>query len=193
MSFYRTGHIIVCIVAVIFSLAGCDPVVRHKALTTVFDGVPSLPPTEELCREYEEKLKARLAATATATAEKAATERSAHNPYVEKRCNDCHESTGQVSSGLIKPKNELCFICHSSLMQNDWSHGPAAVGDCLICHLPHDSSNPSLLVMPLAEICSKCHKERRLAESMHNRFTAKGMLCTDCHDPHSGTSGFFLK
>ncbi len=175
-------------------LAGCDPIARHKALTTVFDGVPSLPPPEELCQEYAEKLtKAATEKTETAAAPTPKNAGSIHPPFEEKRCTDCHASGGGVSSNLIKPKNELCFTCHPDILAFPRAHGPAAVGDCLACHHPHESGNSALLLKPRSEICGKCHQETRLAAAMHGRFTEKGMACPDCHDPHSGTSGYFLK
>ena len=104
---------------------------------------------------------------------------SSHPPYEEKRCNDCHGTGGGVGSDLVKPKNELCFMCHPDILANPRAHGPAAVGDCLACHLPHDSPNSSLLIKPRSEICGRCHQEKRLAAAMHDRFVEKGMACPE--------------
>lgn len=186
-------HIVV-ILAGTFLLAGCDPVTRHKVLSTVFDGVPSLPPPEELCQEYVEKEKSRPAgAGAPSDGEAPKATGSVHSPYAEKLCNDCHDADKKMEGGLLKPKNELCFMCHPDILKRPWSHGPAAVGDCLACHLPHEANFPSLLVKERTTLCDKCHLEERLATAMHNKVKAEGITCVDCHDPHSGNSNYFLK
>lgn len=173
--------------SLMFLLAACDATTRHKALTTLFDGVPSLPPPDELCAEY-----AKNKEVAAATETKPVTQVN-HLPYEEKRCPDCHSQDKDTGGGLVAPRNELCFICHPDILQHQMAHGPAAVGDCLECHVPHSSSFPALLIVERAKVCDRCHTEQRLAQAMHDRFKQKGMACADCHDPHSGSGRFFLK
>lgn len=168
--------------------AGCDPVIRHKTLSMVFDGVPSMPPADQYCKEYHERQK-ELEQRAASGTEQAGPGGSRHAPYAEKRCDDCHDKS---KGGLKLPKKELCVSCHTDLMQGTYFHGPAAVGDCTACHLPHTSAFPSLLAKSPAEICGVCHKEKRQAEAMHDRFAKKGVLCTDCHNPHGSDIRFFL-
>lgn len=177
----------------ILTITGCDPVTRHKALTTFFDGVPSLPPQEQLCKEYVEKLKADQESTDKQRQDvtSVSREKSIHPPYSEKRCSDCHDKDKQ--DGLIRPKKELCFVCHEDFVKGAFVHGPAAVGDCLTCHLPHTANFPSLLKLDKSQICSTCHREKRLATSLHDMVMEKKMNCPDCHDPHSGNSRYFLQ
>jgi predicted CXXCH cytochrome family protein len=177
-------------------LSGCDQVTRHKVLTTIFEGVPSLPPVDELCSEYHEQemekylalqagkeLAAKLAGAQAAI--------STHKPYNEKKCRDCHDFETQV--GLVRPKQELCVMCHTGFIRGSFVHGPVEVGDCSACHLPHSSEFSSLLELDKNRICDKCHTEKRLAANMHKQVMAKGMNCVDCHDPHFGDSMYFLK
>jgi len=178
-------------------LIGCgDPVTNHKILSTIFDGVPSLPPAGEMCNEYYQK---RVAAEA-AGREMAATDPggsqnrgSSHKPYKEKKCNDCHSKNKNINAGLIAPKRELCGVCHQDFIKGDNIHGPVAVGDCLACHLPHNSQYPSLLKEDPDKICATCHQESRLAAAMHERFIVKTISCGECHDPHAGDARYFLK
>jgi len=180
--------------AAVMLLTGCDPLTRHKVLSTIFDGVPTLPPPEDYCREAAEKKAQSLQANAQpGDGAPRPAENSIHPPYAEKRCNDCHEAEKTSVSGLIKPKYELCFMCHPDILKHSWAHGPAAVGDCLACHLPHEANYPSLLIRERSTLCDRCHQEKRLAEAMHETVKAKGMVCVDCHDPHSGVSKYFLK
>jgi predicted CXXCH cytochrome family protein len=195
---FRTVRLVLCLVslAACLLLAGCDPVTRHKTLTTIFDGVPSLPEPAELCREYVEKQAQMATAPATSGEDKESAGKktsSIHAPYEEKRCNDCHNTNEEKSGGLILPARELCLSCHTGFIKGSFVHGPVAVGECLACHLPHSSSLPSLLIKNKNEICAGCHREKRLALAMHNNFVARRIDCVECHDPHYGNAHFFLK
>jgi predicted CXXCH cytochrome family protein len=176
-----------------FLAAGCSSVSRHKVLSTIFDGVPSLPPPERLCRDYVVQLEAQKAEAASlqmGKLEKSASE-SRHEPYTEKRCSDCHDKN--KDEGLIKPKLQLCFECHPNIVDGLYQHGPAAVGDCLSCHLPHTATFKPLLKLDRNAICSTCHREKRLTVTLHNSAQEKGLACADCHDPHAGNALFFVK
>lgn len=184
----------IAVVSACLAVCACSPIARHKVLTTVFEGVPSLPPPEQLCSEYAEKqvaaLRDELAGRASA---KDATlkEASVHRPYDEKKCDDCHDKSKE--GGLVRPKKDLCLMCHTNFLKGIYVHGPTAVGECLACHLPHNSKYPKLLKYDLGQLCTTCHKESRLAAQMHTQVGARKMVCADCHDPHSGNSSYFLK
>lgn len=175
-------------------VSGCNPIDRHKVLTTIFDGVPSMPPPEQICSEYAEK---RVAETRNELelekmARDAAVKKpSVHPPYAEKNCSDCHDKTKK--GGLVVSRNELCFVCHVDFVKGTYVHGPVAVGDCYACHLPHNSAFPSLLKTEAATVCVSCHREKRAAAAMHDRAAAKQLGCLDCHDPHFSNAPFFLK
>lgn len=180
----------------IFLLAGCDPVTRHKVLSTLFDGYPSLPPAENYCSDYVAAYVAKAAAAAEGESEQETgigkkENFSRHLPYAEKKCNDCHDQTKE--NGLIAPSRELCFICHTGFIKGTQVHGPVAVGECAACHLPHSSKHPSLLKAAQDEICATCHRETRIAAGMHARVEENKLNCVDCHDPHYGDSRYFLK
>lgn len=172
-------------------VVSCDAVTAHKVASTIFDGVPSLPPAEQYCRDYHEQKLAEAELAASAAARTAAPQASKHAPYAEKRCNDCHDKAEE--SGLIRPKEKLCFLCHPDILAGAYVHGPAAVGACLECHEPHSSSQPALLKMDKSQLCLYCHKERRIADAMHQRLAARGLICVDCHDPHASDGTYLLK
>ena len=175
-------------------MSGCDPVSRHKVMSTIFDGYPSLPPAEQYCADYAEKRAAEVRDELSGKKQDkvaAGTASSQHLPYLEKSCNDCHDKTKQ--NGLVASRTELCFVCHSDFIKGSYVHGPVAIGDCLACHLPHSSGFPSLLKAEKGTICLKCHRESRLASGMHDKVAAQQMVCVDCHDPHFGNAPFFLK
>ena len=178
-------------------LASCgDTVARHKVLSTIFDGVPSLPPAGEMCNQYyQERVAAETAGREITSAEEnsAQNRSSSHKPYDEKKCRDCHSNDKNVNAGLIAPKRGLCGVCHKDFIKGHNVHGPVAVEDCLSCHLPHNSQYPSLLKEDPDKICATCHQESRLAAAMHDRFVVKTISCGECHDPHAGDARYFLK
>ena len=180
---------LICIALLLVS--GCDQVTRHKALSTLFDGVPKLPPVDQICADYAVESKVMPAAGMVASGGDDAPKGSSHEPYGEKDCGGCHE-TG-ASNALLLPPDQLCFKCHVGFIEGPNVHGPVAVHDCLACHLPHQSQYLSLLKKSRSDICSICHKEERLAAALHQRVDEKELLCVDCHGAHFGKNQYFLK
>ncbi|MEI6827847.1 MAG: cytochrome c3 family protein [Desulfuromonadales bacterium] len=170
--------------------SACDPLTVHKVSSTIFDGVPTLPSAEQFCRDYHiQATKDELAAQQKQL--QGVKQGSSHPPFAEKRCNDCHDKS--TESGFVVAANVLCAHCHKGYPAGNFLHGPAAVGACRKCHAPHTSDNPTLLVNPAAEVCDTCHAEARSSSKLHTASRAKGIVCTDCHDPHGGSNRFFLK
>ena len=188
--------------ALIVLVGGCadDPLVEHKIRTDFFDGVPDLPPLEQLCKDnmgdlfnvyYEERLSE--AAAGSLEQEKIVTAGSSHPPYAEKNCQGCHDFKNK--NLLLAPADELCEMCHVGFVDSKGKniHGPVAVRDCLACHLPHSSLNKALLKESVSGICDTCHQEERLAVNMHNAVMEHKMECVNCHDAHGGDVTYFLK
>jgi predicted CXXCH cytochrome family protein len=188
-------HILAVPACILMLLCGCDTISRHKVLTTVFDGVPSLPPPEQVCAEYAEKkvtaLRDELSGKKAADDIKPAGDISRHPPYEEKKCDSCHDKTTQ--SGFVAPVKELCFVCHTGFFKGSFVHGPVAAGDCLFCHEPHTARYPSLLKKGISETCAGCHREERIASALHNKVADKKIVCAECHNPHYGNVQYFLK
>jgi predicted CXXCH cytochrome family protein len=172
-------------------LSGCDPITRYKVTSTIFDGVPALPPPEQLCEEYAEKKVAKTKAELLHKETKTVAAGSAHLPYQDKKCDDCHDKT--LKDGLIRPKNELCYVCHTNFVKGVYVHGPVATADCLTCHEPHTSNFPKLLKIAPEMVCGTCHREKRTSTAMHDKFVSQQLICVDCHDPHFGNAQFLLK
>lgn len=170
-------------------LCGCSSITKHEVLGLIFDGVPQMPPPAEFCTDYEAKLERdRLAKQGAGGRNNA---NAPHRPYAEKQCSKCHDKENE--GGLVKPQRELCGVCHAGFLKGKLAHGPAAVGECLACHLPHTSNYPALLKRNVNELCGMCHKESRVSGKMHDSFVQKGLSCVDCHDPHSADGRLFLK
>lgn len=107
---------------------------------------------------------------------------------------EARRQAAQMSSLMRYKADGLCFQCHIKLDPAEmkespaWLHGPYALGACLVCHSPHESMNPKLLLeYPLAKLCGQCHaglhkKEKDELYPEENRLGRKS--CLDCHNPH---------
>lgn len=89
-----------------------------------------------------------------------ALKRSSH-PMRENQliCRDCHDPHGGAGEALTlaATPNESCFACHAEKRGPFlWEHAPA-VEDCMICHVPHGSTQPALLVRRAPQLCQGCH------------------------------------
>jgi predicted CXXCH cytochrome family protein len=64
-------------------------------------------------------------------------------------------------------------------------HAPEEIGKCRICHLPHESSQESLMKEPIQPLCGRCHSYRSEAfDRAHLGIDADRMDCRKCHTPH---------
>lgn len=126
---------------------------------------------------------------------------STHKPVEEKRCTDCHlmvaaeksSSSGWISDlpELLLPKTELCLTCHDA-PQATFTHGPAASGNCALCHQSHTSNYPHLLRMEKIDaLCRACHDPNDLLDKEgHKEYET--FECTACHDPHASEQEYLL-
>lgn len=174
----------------LFILPGCSVKKNHKILSFFFDGVPK--PGEETTKEKEaDKTTTRSQVPKKPeTTTKLVKMVSRHPPYVERECKECHQVKSLTF--LRNQKDALCFTCHDrDDFQGTYLHGPAAVGACLACHLPHESKYKSLLKLEGAALCFNCHHQEDLAPiEPHDR--SKKNRCTQCHNPHAADNRFFL-
>ena len=169
---------VVCILAILF-LAGCDARVRYRTLSFFFDGVPDPD---------------KIAAVANAPGKKGGKQAIPkprlvnHGPYEAKLCNACHQ---RATNALVLPVEELCFKCHTIDIKKKHLHGPVAAGGCRICHDPHGTGRPYLLVSEPKKFCYYCHDEKSVAANeVHKGVEAE---CIECHDAHSSDNPFLLK
>ena len=91
-------------------------------------------------------------------------------------CEACHEpvARGRHGFSLSADPEALCGECHGAVAEGLLQHAPVAEGDCLVCHDPHASDNPALLVGPYPV-------------SLYAEFASDGFFCFDCHDERGFT------
>jgi len=168
-----------CVGALLFF--GCSATSRHKALTIFFDGVPPLDaPLAE---------KGPLVTATTIGVPSKQNTGSEHGPYAAKLCNACHE--GGATNALVAPNDELCYRCHTIKLDRMFIHGPLASGGCLVCHDPHSSRYPYLLVSDSGSFCLGCHDRETVARIEGHGEPNEN--CTTCHEAHGSDVKYLLK
>lgn len=174
----RTILIACCLTAAFTS--ACNTTKTHKILSFFFDGVPEPGKTEEPA--LRDRRKGSVAAAETRFRYRE------HGPYAARQCQACH---AKATNRLLLPVEELCFQCHALDVRKKYIHGPLASGGCKVCHDPHGSNHPFLLVSEPKEFCLHCHERDAIAQ----RDVHKGMeeQCTECHDAHSSDKEYLLK
>jgi len=107
------------------------------------------------------------------------TQRHSGYPVERAQCQQCHDPHASSRPGLFR--TEL--------------HAPFEDGDCTICHVASNASEPFALVADQAELCGACHEDQveasRTAPFPH--VSAGGGRCTECHNPHSGDGESLLR
>jgi predicted CXXCH cytochrome family protein len=97
---------------------------------------------------------------------------------------------------LLAKSPDLCLACHKELkerMSQTRTHPPAG-RDCLRCHKPHFSAEPSLIFEPVAKLCSECHDVKgKTFGKEHLDIDAALIDCKSCHDPHASNDPKFFK
>jgi len=178
--------------AALFLVLGCSEFSARNFSSFLFDGVPAPPEPDTFCAPWLAAKQAPLSSSRANGKKVAAKAKgSGHLPYVEKQCNDCHDKS--KDKGLVAPPDKLCFICHDTIVKGAFAHAPAGAGDCLACHLPHDSVLPKLLTKDNGKLCQHCHQEPRLSKRVHEKAGEQKIPCYDCHNPHAGSNRYFFR
>jgi predicted CXXCH cytochrome family protein len=148
----------VVLTVLITSISGCSRQTKHKVLTFFFTGVP---PLEEEKKEVGEKEKS---AEETKMEKKIAPKPKklfSHTPYALRMCDQCHQTS--ASFGRFRPKGSAVMV-RSGL------------------------GSPGMLVVPLKELCVKCHKHMSASsvfkEELWLHAPAAQGKCTICHGSH---------
>jgi len=185
----RNGNAVYYFAIIIIMLFfGCSMEQSHKTLTFFFDGVDKV----YFFNDYlsnKDSLSKESVAKREALLKRNRPEQCVHQPYKEKRCDQCHTPDKR----LLMPMPGLCFRCHQNFIEkNAVSHGPVASGNCLSCHNQHSSKYPKLLIRQGQQLCLYCHNSSLVfANKVHRDI--EDASCTLCHNPHGGKTRFMVK
>jgi DmsE family decaheme c-type cytochrome len=129
--------------------------------------------------------------------------RPSHHPVPEGQmaCTSCHDVHNDNPKGLIKTStNDTCYTCHME-KRGPFVHEHQPVAeDCGICHQPHGTTTPSLLVQRAPLLCQQCHGGTTHAQFMtsvarsstnpNGQNFFNGRACVNCHSNiHGSNSG----
>ncbi len=171
------------IVVGILAGVSCTPERRVKTLSFFFDGVTPAAQPEQITpplstaagllpRQDDLQIKQALV--------------SFHKSYKDHDCAACHNPFNLEQ--LRVPKEYICDLCHKEMrMEKKWFHGPINIGECAVCHYPHQSAYPHLVVIDTDDICLQCH-QRSSIQDTEDHLDLQGKTCLECHDPHTGES-----
>lgn len=206
-------YIAILLAPFLIFIAGCDKYTQHKVLTFFFTGVPPIEEEKAAPENKKEDLKEAKKKAGFSPS----VETFLHGPFATGQCYYCHETyvtagfrkfgykerevapkQEQSASGrLVMPLRKLCLNCHiqksiqSAFENNLYLHGPVAEGNCTICHNPHRSASPYLLLKEKTiELCGQCHSKGYIQETEEH---VKGEECTTCHNAHMGMDNSLLK
>ncbi len=114
-------------------------------------------------------------------------------------CSDCHAVHGAPGDALLASPtiNQTCYRCHAEKRGPFlWEHAPASE-DCGLCHVPHGSNQPALLVQRPPWLCQSCHAAEGhpsvaysgagLSTDTASAFLL-GQSCGNCHSQVHGTN-----
>jgi len=204
---------VLCLMSGLVLLVACSVNEDYETLSFWFDGVPT-PEQLEAKRLADEQRAALMAGEdlgPLSSEQRAALlavrveveEASSHQPFNEKKCTACHVMTGSTEEGasagwmsdlpeLKVPPSELCLGCHQR-PEASYLHGPAASGNCSICHEAHLSYNQHLLRNKNQErLCRSCHQQETfLTEEAHSVLGERD--CVECHNPHGAEREYLLR
>jgi len=107
---------------------------------------------------------------------------SVHEPYRTRQCQTCHDADSRMQ--VREDVMTACETCHPRYFSDAVVHYPAQEQECDLCHVPHHSQQPNLMLTSVYESCSECHEIDDLEEEPHAVDFVKN--CTACHDPHFG-------
>ena len=99
-------------------------------------------------------------------------------------CGSCHDTHDNKKKFLLNTPEKLCFTCHKDFAKQQ--HMPITKGNCMLCHQPHGSKAPHMLVKDFNTLCQNCHLvDSKNIVASHKGYNMTGKKCMTCHDPHS--------
>ncbi len=107
-------------------------------------------------------------------------------------CYSCHNPHGTQAENLISANstNEKCYECHQDKRGPFlWEHPPVRE-NCIVCHAPHGSDNPQLVVLRLPQLCQSCHLQGRhqTVAGRPNAMWNINRKCLNCHTQVHGSN-----
>ena len=159
--------------------AGCSVEKNYDILSFFFDGVPNRNALPISASAGGSPAIMRQSATYTA-----------HKPYLEQRCVECHGQGFDMQS----VSSDVCMQCHQGVREQfRVMHGPVTFGACLWCHVPHESAYPALLKGEPRVVCTQCHDSSVLRTDQISEHGESAVSCLKCHYGHGHSARYMLR
>ena len=114
------------------------------------------------------------------------------------KCTDCHNAHGTLRDRQVRsaPNQDLiCLKCHADKRGPFvFEHEPVRVEGCMVCHTPHSSVYPRMLLTArINSLCTQCHEQ--LPVGVHGAQNQYRQACIVCHMSIHGSnvSNLFFK
>lgn len=115
-------------------------------------------------------------------------------------CHNPHASFLNRNMRLTSGQQPGCFQCHSNKRGPFvFEHAPVRNEPCTICHEPHGSANPRMMIRhEVANLCLECHSNIQspprattaggVAIATHDLRQPRWRNCTACHQKVHGSN-----
>jgi predicted CXXCH cytochrome family protein len=131
-----------------------------------------------------------------------------HSLFGSGDCTVCHQTdqgSGHKPTYAPEAEGEACVQCHDGVAtdtKKEVLHAPLMSGQCSTCHSPHASPYANQLRMPVNDVCSSCHPEKKAGNHpiMYHPVSGapdpvsegKELRCASCHSPHGSSQKALL-
>jgi len=101
-------------------------------------------------------------------------------------CSDCHNPHGTVTRAQLQTtpqQSDICLKCHSDKRGPFvFEHEPVRSEGCTVCHFPHGSTNPRMLLTArINSLCLQCHSQIPSTGPHNNIQGFFRQSCIICH------------
>ncbi len=98
-----------------------------------------------------------------------------------------------LDRGVSAAEKPSCVTdkCHPTIGKEKYVHGPVAVNQCAVCHIP-TASHKFKAITDFGKLCNRCHVRSHFFGEVVHPPVKKGH-CTGCHNPHQSPYEFMLR
>ena len=118
-----------------------------------------------------------------------------HRPVRWNNCQLCHVQADPELHAFTPPESmgAVCAECHVMPKRHSM-HAPVRDGDCLPCHVPHQSDDRFMLRYSTEiELCGQCHEDQVGKDKEFLHGPAAVGACSLCHFSHSSNEPKLLR
>lgn len=119
-----------------------------------------------------------------------------HSPFANGQCLICHQKSADgnpISDQFVASQPDMCYKCHDRKDKDSVVHPALTMGNCTMCHSPHESQARPLLKDTTENTCTMCHDAPGRELPIKHSALKMTKSCVRCHNPHSSNNEKLLK